>query len=577
MNLEELIEGKNGEGKSALVVDDDRLLRRIIVNIMERQGYKTLEGCDGNEAISLCIAEKPDILIIDISMPERDGISAVREIKQQLPNHYMPIIFVTASENEETLTECILAGGDDFLVKPFNSILLRAKLIAVERNRKMYNELHELHSDLQRSQEVAKAVFSRAVVSPNIEYAGLKTFIRSASTFSGDLLLTAARPNGDLNVLIGDFTGHGLSAAIGAIPVSETFRAMTAKGYSGPEIIHQMGKKLCHMLPTGIFFSSALATISHEFKTVSVWNGGMPDIWLFQKDPTIIKKRFISNYPPLGIVPNNIDDIQFEVLDLLPGDTLIMCSDGLLEARNSSNEYFGEERYFNVVKTGMKQGNVSDLLMKNLDEFIEKHSIEDDVTFAEIPFNSAAATASNTKQIKQKNLSQHDRWQWQVRIEDQMLSKTDLVPLAMNQLRDLLPENDNLNQIYTVFTELYLNALEHGVLSLPSSMKSNAAGFAKYFSEKEKRLKAVDSGWIDTKLQYESGEGHAQLVIEIRDSGPGFDVDKWLRNFHQSEQFSGRGLNLVMELATEVAYQPPGNHVKATIEWSEEDDGEAIH
>lgn len=262
----------------------------------------------------------------------------------------------------------------------------------------------------------------------------------------------------------------------------------------------------------------------------------MPDIWLLHKDPVAIKKRFVSNYPPLGIVPSTIEDIQFEVLDLSTGDTLIMCSDGLLEARNSNNEYFGEERYFEAVKEGIQKNNIADLLMETLDNFVEGHCIE-----------------------------------------DHMFSKTDLVPLVMNQFQYLLPDSNNLQQIYTVFTELYLNALEHGVLGLPSSMKSDAEGFAKYFSEKEKRLKAVNTGWIDVKFQYESGDGYAELLIEIGDSGLGFDVDKWKRNFHQNEQLSGRGLNLVMGLTSALVCQPPDNHVKAIIRWTKENSSEAAH
>lgn len=254
-----------------------------------------------------------------------------------------------------------------------------------------------------------------------------------------------------------------------------------------------------------------------------------------------------------------------------------MCSDGLLEARNPDNEYFGEERYFEVVKEGIQKNNVADLLMETLDNFIEGHCIEDDVTFAEIPFTAEAAQLLATTQKTLESFSQDQRWQWHVRIEEQMLSKTDLVPLVTNQLQHLLPDSDNLQQIYTVFTELYLNALEHGVLGLPSSMKSDAKGFAQYFSEKEKRLKAVNTGWIDVKFQYESGDGYAELLIEIGDSGLGFDVDKWQRNFHQNEQLSGRGLYLVMGLTSELIYQPPGNHVKAIIRWTKENSSEPAH
>jgi serine phosphatase RsbU (regulator of sigma subunit) len=82
---------------------------------------------------------------------------------------------------------------------------------------------------IHREQEIAQSVFINAIQGNNISNPNIKATIRPAGTFSGDMLLSAYSPSRDLYFLIGDFTGHGLSAALGAMPVSEVFHAMTSK------------------------------------------------------------------------------------------------------------------------------------------------------------------------------------------------------------------------------------------------------------------------------------------------------------------------------------------------------------
>ncbi|WP_163004203.1 PP2C family protein-serine/threonine phosphatase, partial [Pseudomonas viridiflava] len=102
--------------------------------------------------------------------------------------------------------------------------------------------------------------------------------------FNGDLMLAAYTPAGHMHVLLGDFTGHGLPAAVGAMPLAEVFYGMTAKGFGLVEILREMNAKLKRILPVDMFCCATLLCVNHKQRQVEVWNGGPPDGYLLRAD-----------------------------------------------------------------------------------------------------------------------------------------------------------------------------------------------------------------------------------------------------------------------------------------------------
>jgi CheY-like chemotaxis protein len=236
----------------ALIVDDEKTNRLILKSLLVKQGYQTIEAVNGQEAIDLFHQENPSIIFMDVMMPVLDGYEATRQIKAASINHFVPIIFLTAMSDEEALAQCIEAGGDDFLVKPYDRVILQSKIRSMQRIAVLNREVQGMYSMIHREQEIAESVFINAIQSSNIENSYIKQVVRPAGIFSGDMVLSAYSPSRDLYFLTGDFTGHGLLAALGAMPVSEVFRAMTTKGFSPEEILTGINKKLKSMLPVGM-------------------------------------------------------------------------------------------------------------------------------------------------------------------------------------------------------------------------------------------------------------------------------------------------------------------------------------
>lgn len=104
--------------KKILLVDDAAFMRMTIKNCLSKAGYDTLlEAADGQEAVNVYAAEKPDLVIMDITMPNKDGIQALQEIKASDPE--AKIVMCSAMGQESMVVDAIRFGAMDFIVKPF--------------------------------------------------------------------------------------------------------------------------------------------------------------------------------------------------------------------------------------------------------------------------------------------------------------------------------------------------------------------------------------------------------------------------------------------------------------------------
>ena len=122
-------------------------------------------------------------------------------------------------------------------------------------------------------------------------------------------------------------------------------------------------------------------------------------------------------------------------------------------------------------------------------------------------------------------------------------------------------------ELFTILTELWVNALDHGVLELDSSLKQSAEGFAEYFAQRTARLENVSEGSITIQLKHEPCAGGGQLLIRVEDSGPGFDEQSVLKRLEEQPLASGRGMLLVRSLCTSLTYSNEGRVAQAVYQW----------
>ena len=151
-----------------LIAEDSAADLLLLSTIVRRQGHQVLTASNGAQAVELFARERPQLVLMDALMPVMDGFEAARRIKQLAGEALVPIIFLTSLRQSEALAQCLDAGGDDFLPKPYNPLILAAKINAMDRLRRLQatvlqqRDLIAKHHDyLLHEQRVAKAVFDK--------------------------------------------------------------------------------------------------------------------------------------------------------------------------------------------------------------------------------------------------------------------------------------------------------------------------------------------------------------------------------------------------------------------------------
>ena len=118
-----------------LVADDNEVDRMLLAAIVRGEGYEVQQAVNGRDALEKFAACRPQLVLLDAVMPGVDGFEVARRIKMQSGEDFVPVIFLTSLTEADELARCVEAGGDDFLSKPYNQVILKAKLNALDRMR----------------------------------------------------------------------------------------------------------------------------------------------------------------------------------------------------------------------------------------------------------------------------------------------------------------------------------------------------------------------------------------------------------------------------------------------------------
>lgn len=557
--------------RKVLVVDDDDANRLILKALLQQEGYEVVTAANGSEAVDVFREARPELVLMDVVMPVMDGYEATEIIKSQSGDRFVPVIFLTGLTDEESLGKCIASGGDDFLTKPYNRVLLQAKINALERIKKLQNTILEQRDELayykkktEREYEITKSILANIVHPGCLNASNIKYLMAPAETFNGDLLLAAKNPRGGLYVILGDFTGHGLNAAIGILPVADIFYSMTGKGYSIENIIREINGKLQRILPTGLFLSVCLLEFDAENNTIQLWNSGLPDVLIVDGKAGGVKHRVSSGHLPLGILDNEQMDGQVEVLELDNDDRIYIYSDGLIEAINGKGEPFGQERLLAQLDGNSDPSSSFDGIVQSLESFRGRVPQEDDITLIEVRCDGGqekVPTGEGT--VQRSSVKAPLGWRVSLELDGDTLRGVNPLPIIMQVFREIQGGQEYHEKLYTILAELFNNALEHGLLGLSSLVKDGPHGFVDYYRHRETALAKLQDGKIVIEVQHKPEGGRGETVIKVADTGPGFDFRSVVGQGEAQNGLCGRGILLVRSLCTEMTYHGNGNTVEA--------------
>ena len=559
------------ESLTILIAEDSAADRMLLSSIVRRQGHQVLTAANGAEAVEVFRLQCPQLVLMDAMMPVMDGFEAARQIKALAGEILVPIIFLTSLSESEALARCLEVGGDDFLAKPYNQVILSAKIKAMDRLRRLQatvlqqrDQIARHHEYLLNEQRVAKAVFDKVAHSGCLNAPNIRYLQSPYALFNGDLLLAAFTPAGDMHVLLGDFTGHGLPAAVGAMPLAEVFYGMTAKGYGLAETLREMNAKLKRILPVDMFCCATLLCLSVQRRSVEVWNGGMPDGYLHSM-ATGERTPLTARHLPLGVLNSQAFDDRTEVFPMALGDRVFLLSDGVIDTCDANEQLFGVQRLQEVFALNRQPDALFEEIERALRDF--GGEARDDVSMVEISLLEPARL--NPPAVVYSDSGQSCPLDWSVSFEFRAatLKRFNPLPYLLQLLQEVHGLRAQSGALYSVLAELYSNALEHGVLGLDSGLKRDASGFTRYYQQRNVRLDELQDGFVRVHLQVTpEGEGGC-LAICVEDSGKGFDVERVLERPLDPVRLSGRGVSLIRQLGRNASWSDDGRSARVEFYW----------
>jgi diguanylate cyclase (GGDEF)-like protein len=202
--------------KKILIIEDTEFMKKLISDVLKEAGYEVVTASSGEEGLQKVREEKPDLVLLDVVMPGMDGFEVCRILREDESNNLMPIIMLTAQENEDHKLEGLELGADDYIIKPFNSRELvsrvRNTLKRIDRNR-LANPLTGLRGNIEIQAEINQRIAKKEVFA--VIYGDLDNFKSyndvygfasgdRAIKLTADVLIDATNTFGNSR----DFIGH---------------------------------------------------------------------------------------------------------------------------------------------------------------------------------------------------------------------------------------------------------------------------------------------------------------------------------------------------------------------------------
>lgn len=569
MNEQEI----SAESSTVLVVDDDDMLNFLFCSFLESKGLTAISATSIAEAKEALRAESHiDLILLDYQLGDGVGMDLLQSNSLPPDAALPPVIMISANEEPEFLAACFQAGVNDYIIKPVNLSLLALKVEALIKSVKMQQiialqkeALEQFKQDAEREEQIAKFTYEYLVKQNSFEYEGIQTWLQSSVAFSGDMVLARKSPGGILYFVMVDATGHGLSAAITIMPLVTIFNTKVSQGFHLQQIATELNRKLVTDTPDDKFVAAILIEINPYTKELSVWNGGMPSVYLVDNNQII--DEFRSEHMSLGILDDDMFDATIKTINLPESGVLYACSDGIIEQVNEKGEEFGIESIKGVLCNERPDAIIPALREKLLQHSNSVH-FTDDVTLGVIHLEKLFVDSDlKLTSAKQFELESHARlfpFEWQVQLSGEQLRTCSVPPLANQFLQIIGVDQQCCQKVFAVVAEMVSNAIDHGVLGLSSQLKNGVDGFVAYFSAREEAMQRLtDQDYIRIKMSCCHVGEQRHLIVEVEDSGTGYL--KVSPDTTSNESFSGRGMSLIHRLSESVEIFPPGNKIRATI------------
>ena len=364
-----------------LAVDDEPLNRLLIEDIIEDR-YEVVTVASGEQCLQMVKERLPDLILLDINMPDLSGFEVCKQLSQQPETASIPVIFLTAMVGVDEERHGLDVGAVDYITKPFTESILLARIkthLTLNQARKIIEKNHEV---LQSERNQIEQIISSMRKDDRFQQQNISQLVSPVEESNGDIVLSATNDNNHHYVLVGDFTGHGLNAAMAGPLVSSLFYTQSAQNLSAMAILEVINNELYRKLPSQSFLATVFIDWNKNNQTLTIWNFAMPNVVLIHANGEFEEINSMS--VALGVLSCEQHTPMPVSVDFKEGDSLFAYSDGIQEVLNADGKQFGDLMLPTIMKDIFAGHLAIEDVAQQIAEFSNGVPIKDDVTLVQL-------------------------------------------------------------------------------------------------------------------------------------------------------------------------------------------------
>ncbi len=381
------------EQGNLLVVDDNEINRDLISQRLGRQGYSVTVAESGYQALKMIRSRTFDLVLLDIMMPEMNGYQVLEQMKHDGKMQNIPVIMISALDEIASVVRCLEMGAADYLSKPFDPVLLKARISAVlERKRLRDKEqlyLRSLERELEIGREIQAGFLPDSL--PRVPGWEIAARFHPAKQVSGDFYdaFLLSEDQKVIGIVIADVCDKGVGAALFMGLFRSLIRAFAGLHYSGNSEKCDHGSALTAIVSktndyiarnhssANMFATIFLGAIVPESGLLTYVNGGHePPVIV---GPAGIKKELEVTGPAVGMLPDVV--FGYEMTEIGPGDILVSFTDGITEALDPNDNLYSKKKLFSLFSEPAGSAEaLSDRIEASLKDHTAGADQSDDIT-----------------------------------------------------------------------------------------------------------------------------------------------------------------------------------------------------
>jgi len=334
--------------------------RDLLSRRLQQQGHTVTRAENGRRALEMIAAEEFDLVLLDIMMPELDGYGVLEQLRADGTLDRLPVIMISAVTEIESVVRCIEIGATDYLPKPFNTVLLRARVGATLEKKRLRDKERLWAKSMERELEIGREIQQSFLPEELPRPAGweIAAAFQPARQVAGDFYDAFPLAGGSrIGLVVADVCDKGVGAALFMALFRSLLRAFTERTFAEAGGAADESRLLSSVVSTNdyiakthgrsnMFATAFVAVLDPASGRVAWVNAGheAPVILGPSRSPA---PRLAPGGPALGLMPGMTFTAGTNLL--APGETLFAFTDGVTESKDPSGRFFSEERLIDLL------------------------------------------------------------------------------------------------------------------------------------------------------------------------------------------------------------------------------------